>query len=308
MARRSQDLLARQNISNRKVFPLDLETNSRIFFVIHTRKYAPIQNAAEVFSNGQKGKNFNKGLISANYYYLPIPQQGIRDIFNMYYPTPLELGALGGSMESLSKFANDPSGQIASIVGDTLGVITKRVADAAVSAGGAQLGIGTQQAEGALELVTGIIENPNLALLFKGVQLRNHTFEWRFMPRSQDESRAIADLVRQLKSDALPSKEELIGDKKITSAFLLKYPHVAFFEIRGPSGDLITFNDAGSFITDIRVDYTGGGELAFFKNTLEPAEVILSIALTERRILTREDNDTSEKRSGANFNLSRVSI
>lgn len=49
------------------------------------------------------------------------------------------------------------------------------------------------------ELYTGTIQNPFLEVLFKGVRNRDMTFEFKFMPKNQDESRIVSEIIRRFK-------------------------------------------------------------------------------------------------------------
>lgn len=274
------------------VFPPELQKTSINFF-LNTREYKPISGSV---AKGNLQYNFVEPLINKNTYQLPLPQSGLDEVFNLDYANP-RLGALGGSMETIKTFLDDPTLGTASNLGiDAGAALVKRVLNAGSVAVLGQLGVGRDAAIAAQELLTGIVENPNLALAFKGIQLRNHVFSWKFLPRNKEESNTLKAMIKSLKSDSLPSStvSPLAQNDKQRGNFVLNYPCVAFFKFVGPMGqDLITFNKKGSFIKNIKVSYSGG-ELAFFKDTFEPSEILLSIELVERSIITREDHDNSD--------------
>lgn len=290
------------------IFPPDLEKNP-IRFMINTRDYRPVQSAIK---NASNLKFRADPLINKNKYVLPIPQQGLNEVFNMEY-APQAMGAIGGSMEIIKNTINNiGAGNYAGALTDAVKGAAENLSIKGLTALSTTIGnafnADPRQSLGAQEQLLGLIENPNLALLFKGIKLRNHVFSWKFLPRNKEESRLIKTLVTQLKSDALPPANQSalletardIGGIELPpsatgqSSFVLGYPCVAFIKIRGLNHDLITFNRHGCVISDIRVSYSEG-EVAFFKDSYEPAEINLSIQLQERSIVTREDHNTRIK-------------
>jgi hypothetical protein len=279
------------------IFPPDLE-KTPIRFMINTRQYLPVSQGA---------KTLTKDILkSRNNYILPIPQQGINDVFSMMYETQ-RMDAVGGVMNTLRQAVNDiQAGTVVgaadaakNIVRGAGEFLSQRAIDAVAKTVGQTVpGVSSGQVKGGIEQILGVVENPNFAALFKGVRLRSHNFQWKFLPRNLTESTLIGNLIRQLQADSLPSPSTLT-DKLINTAsngkvqskgsnFVLGYPDVAFLKIVGPSYDLITFNKDGCFISDIRVAYSDG-EVAFFKDKYHPSEISLSIQFQERTIVTKND-------------------
>ena len=293
------------------IFPPDLE-KTPVRFMINTRRFVPFSKTAKGVISGKSPSG--ETLTNKNYYILPIPQQGINDVFNMIYDTQ-SLGAVGGSMSTLQNAIRDINkGDFIQAGIDVarggLELLSQRgITQLAKTVGARATGVTLAQVQSGIEQLLGVVENPNFAALFKGVRLRNHNFQWKFLPRNLTESTLIGNLIRQLQADALPSTATLtdeaingtFGGGKTPptgwpggsvnskgSNFVLGYPDVAFLKIIGPSYDLITFNKDGSFISDIRVSYSEG-EVAFFKDKYHPSEVTLSIQFVERTIVTKND-------------------
>lgn len=293
------------------IFPPDLE-KTPVRFMINTRKFVPASKALK--DTARKGGPTGETLTNKNYYILPIPQQGINDVFNMIYDTQ-NMGAVGGSMTTIQNAIRDVNkGDYIQAVTDVIrggfDFLTQRGSTVLAKTVGAVIpGVTSGQVQGGIEQFLGVVENPNFAALFKGVRLRNHNFQWKFLPRNLTESTLIGNLIRQLQADSLPSTST-ITDEAINASFgggrsapeglpggtvnskgsnfVLGYPDVAFLKIVGPSYDLITFNRDGSFISDIRVSYSEG-EVAFFKDKYHPSEITLSIQFQERTIVTKND-------------------
>jgi len=255
-------------------FPKDIG-NSPNFFSIALMDYIPaVSMTANMYGGG-------------DYFHFPMPIKGLEDNFSIKYKDT-ELGAVGAVVSSYA------TGGLAGMVGTAIsGTLIKDLRDM-FSAGAASLGdkagANPQQSRAAASLASGRVDNPNLALLFQGVPLREHEFSWKFIPENAGESNQLMSIIRKLKSGALPSRE-------LSGNYALTYPKVAFCFLKGPTNDsVLTFNKQGMFITDIQVNYQGGSHAAFFQGTNNPVEIELKIKFRERGIVTSEDIST-----GANF-------
>lgn len=255
-------------------FPRDLARQS-VYFTINTRTYESLATTA-----ANQVRYLSSISASDNYYHLPLPISGLNERFGIEYNN-MELGAVGGTASAVKETFDNPE----SIVGNVLGaaqVFASTVARSAGAAAGDLVGRG-DQVRALTELGIGAVANPNIAVLFRGVSIREHTFSWRFIPRSIEESLNLKTMLNQLKRDSLP-KKAMNG----ASNFLLAYPDIAYVFIKGPASPIITFNPNGSFITNIDITYNGDNN-AFFKETNEPVDIGLRISFRERSILTSED-------------------
>jgi len=103
---------------------------------------------------------------------------------------------------------------------------------------------------------TGQVLNPNMELLFEGVNLRSFRFSFKLTPRSPDEAFEVKEIIRTLKKSMCPSID---GD------YYLKTPKI--FEILYMQGDnyhpfLHKFKQCA--LTDMSVNYTGEGTYATY--------------------------------------------
>jgi len=57
----------------------------------------------------------------------------------------------------------------------------------------------------------GAVANNNLGVVFKGANLRNHTFSWTLTPKDSDEQKSIEDIVFHIKQAAMPGKTDFFG-------------------------------------------------------------------------------------------------
>lgn len=132
----------------------------------------------------------------------------------------------------------------------------------------------------ALNLVTGNVPNPHMAVSFQGVNLKRYNFSWRMSPNNLIESKMIEQIILNLQSSSLPGRR----------TFLLDYPDVVKLDM-APAG---LFDFKPMVIDSVVVNYAPSGVPSFFKaegnsNKRYPTEVELSISLKEIDIHTSND-------------------
>lgn len=249
-------------------YPAELDSQPN-FFSINMREYSATLAA---------------GSVGGEYFHLPIPISGLEDKFNIKYNDSQALGAIGGVGSSIMDIAR--GGGLGGIAGAVVtGMLGMGLAG--TGAAGAALGdvVGAPKGAGeaSAQLLAGAVNNPNLAAVFKGVELRRHRFRWKMIAYDTGESAQIDKMVTKLKQKALPERME-------NGNFVLKYPHIAYLYMVGPKGNgLITFSEKGAFIENISVSYNGQSHPSFFAGTNSPVEVDLEISFIERSIVTAQD-------------------
>lgn len=230
-------------------------------------------------------------LVSGYNIHLPVPYSGLEDSFHIQYQeTPN--GRVGGLVQGIAQAIQDPStiagnakaGLISSLMGGlTVGAESFSAAVGQIAHGQAEPHVGIGQA---IQASFGKAINPNISVLFNGVGIRTHTFRWKLMARSQEDSTKIYAITKLLKAAALPSR---LDGNVVT----LDYPDVAFLSLNGPQGNgLITFAGWGAFIENVSVSYNGASHPAFFVGQNSPVEIDLMISFRERSIVTSEDIPT----------------
>ena len=135
-------------------------------------------------------------------------------------------------------------------------------------------------------LLSGQAINPFETMEFKGVKLKTHAFNWRLSPSSIDDSRALKDLIKEIKKNILPSYIGAAGPAALTHA-LLKYPKLVHISFLGINQDYY-YRLKPCMITGFDVRYNGGEQLNVFKGG-KPVVVELSLEMTEVQIHTSED-------------------
>jgi len=203
---------------------------------------------------------------------LPIPIRGFTDNTALKFDA-VELGPVIGGLLNSGSVTADRDGAI-SFAG-------RSVISSLAGIGSEFLHAGTAEAgRSAVSDLLGVADNPNLSLIFKGVELRKHSFTWRLIAKSPEENQQLSQIIFTMKQLALPSKGAS------GSAFSLGYPHLV--DVSFKPKNLIPMSQFGSFVTSINVDYSGDGHPSFFEDGA-PTIIDLTMNIEERFIMTTED-------------------
>ena len=201
----------------------------------------------------------------------------------------------GGGMEALKELASGTKESVGSLTSDnmTKSAINSIFASMAVNALG-----GNTSAAGILARQTGSILNPNMELLFGGVQLRSFSFSFDFAPRDENESIVIKRIIRAFKK-SLNAKNGSLDEK--SSGLFIKSPDV--FQLTYKTGGknhqfLHKFKPMA--LLNIGVNYTGAGTYATYDNTA-PVHTKIDLTFQELNPIYSEDYDTEEGLEGTGF-------
>jgi hypothetical protein len=147
--------------------------------------------------------------------------------------------------------------------------------------------------------VTRKVADPYMHVFFKGVGFRQHAFEFKMIPKSEDESRLIRNIIKEFKSNMLPSVPRTnlnraeTRDAAPSPTGYLNFPNefdISFF----PNGAIqnrhnqTLFKLSRSVLTNMSVDYNGSGIPVFFKRTGEPVQISMTLNFKETSIMTRQ--------------------
>ena len=133
--------------------------------------------------------------------------------------------------------------------------------------------------------------NPHLEVLFQGIEFRRFSFNYQFMPQSQDESDLVDNIIRAFKLYSAPEVDTS------TASRFFRYP--AEFDIKfyshGKENDYIN-KISTCVMTDINVNYTGSGAgWSGFrppdrndKNGSPPVKIDLRLSFLETDLLTKQ--------------------
>jgi hypothetical protein len=129
------------------------------------------------------------------------------------------------------------------------------------------------------ELNFGQTPNPYQALMFKGVQLKAHSFSFRLTPRTETESSTIKNIIKMFKKSMLPEKSQ--------NGYLFSYPDVCDIEFGSNKTNL--YKIGRSFLESMSVNYAPTGSPSFFKNSNEPVQVDITLNFKELSPVTRNE-------------------
>jgi len=150
-----------------------------------------------------------------------------------------------------------------------------------------------------LSRTTGQVLNPNLELLFSGVNLRGFDFQYDLSPRDSKESGVIKEIIRTLKR-AMAAKTRAASDAPGVGLFV-SAPDV--FEISYKSGGkdhpfLNRFKPCA--LTGMSVDYAGGGSYATYPDAT-PVNMVMSLSFKELNPIYEEDYDDGIGKDGVGY-------
>ena len=197
------------------------------------------------------------------------------------------LGGDGTLQEKLSAAGTSISDSVQKALGaaDITGnnarsLITKQLAASVVNTFGGNVSVNQ-----ILARQEGQIFNPNMELLFNGVNLRNFRFSFKMTPRSQQEAEQCKLIIRTFKMNMAPKVTSGRGGQSL----FLNTPNV--FQLRYKSGfrnHPFMHKFKQCFLTDISVNYTGEGVYATYENR-EPVSMIMDLTFKELEPIYDQD-------------------
>lgn len=165
------------------------------------------------------------------------------------------------------------------------GALTGEAARVAASQGANMLPGGIKAA---VQIGAQRIVNPNVKSLFRGVDIRQFTFQFKMIPTSKAEADAIDNIVRIFRKLSYPEAFDPTGTRE-DLPYALKFPHQ--FKIGFFLGNkrLRTQDIELCYLRNISTVYnaSGGG----YHADGSPTEIDLSLTFQETRTLTRADID-----------------
>ena len=172
------------------------------------------------------------------------------------------------------------------------GTIDESTKEAVLSAlAGAAIG------KGAGEMVsrsTGQVMNPNLEVIFKGVQTRSFGFTFAFSPRNMSEANQVKQIIRLFKQHSAAKGASGNG-------FFISSPDIFIFEyMKGGSAHPFLNIFKPMVINSIGMDYTGNGTYSTFHDGT-PSLMKMTLNLQELNPIYFEHYDSGEGTRGVGF-------
>ena len=154
----------------------------------------------------------------------------------------------------------------------------------------AGLGAISPEIGSAIEASKGRAINPHTTLMFDGVNLKTHTFNWELSPSTSEDSETLKKMNRFIKKKIHPTYDNPLADNdKSNTSFdrgLLTYPSVAQITFLGVDQDYF-FYMKPCMIREFSIDYTPNGQ-SILKGG-RPAFVNIQMTAVEQTIHTAAD-------------------
>lgn len=209
--------------------------------------------------------------------------------------------ALGGQLLSAT---TDAMGAATAMAGNAMGedgIDGEAIIDAFQSGVGVLKGVGgyalrgvasklTPQVAQAFGASVGNAMNPHQTLVFDGVDLKIHNFDWTFAPRNQAETDELATIINTIQYYIHPEyKSPLPNDVGIESIDrgLLDYPALLKVQLLGLNQKFVVNFNKFMMVQQFNVDYTSNG-LSLNRGG-NPAMVRCNMNVMETQIRTKDD-------------------
>ena len=228
-------------------------------------------------------------------------------IVDMYFPVTMQfndqaqydnapLGAFGAAVEGAMQ---NGGGALESVLGAfNDGIVSmfdaisgnKKLSEAALRIGLARVidkaSMLNSGVANALTLQNRTIINPNIRALFRGVGLREFTFQFKMIARSQVEAEVIRQIVQHFREEMYPGS--LFGDELGGAELGFKFPNVfqIQFNYNGvPNRNIPKIEYCYLRNVSTSINPTGGA----FRRDGQPNEVDLSLSFVEYKTLNKSD-------------------
>jgi len=191
---------------------------------------------------------------------------------------------LAGTLNAAgSTLAGAASKAIAGLDDKTRAVVSGAFVGSAVNLFGANVSLNDLTAR-----TDGVILNPNLELLFKGVDLRDFTFSFELTPRSRAESQEIKSIINTFKRRMAP-KTSISNASGGSKGIFIQSPDVFNIEFRrGGAKHPFLFSMKTCALTNIQVDYAGTGAYTTYEDST-PVKMRMSLSFRELNPIYAED-------------------
>jgi hypothetical protein len=237
------------------------------------------------------------------YIALPIPQSISDSTEVSWGPDPLDpLSAFGLSFGVAAVDRDKSAAAIISSAAGTLGkaLEDKKTKDLIIAAvAGRAYGAlgGNVDYKSIISRASGRVFNPNLELLFNGVNLRSFPFAFDFAPRNSAEARTVKGIIRTLKKSmtAKNSGESGAGGVFISAPDIFQLTYK-----RGPNSHPFLNKFKPMALTNMTVNYTGSNNYSTYADGT-PIHINVILQFTELNPVYNEDYDTEMGKEGVGF-------
>ena len=177
------------------------------------------------------------------------------------------LNQAGKDLQTASGNANIQDALVAAISGQAIGALG-----------------GNVSANSIIARATGQVLNPNLELLFNGVNLRVFPFTFEFFPRNRNEAVEVRNIIKALKYSMLPSKNGSEG-------VFISAPYIFQLEyMKGNKKHPFLNHFLPMALTNMSLSYTGSNTYSTFYDG-SPTHIKMDLVFKELNPIYKEDHD-----------------
>ena len=201
-----------------------------------------------------------------------------------------KLGEGGLDLENLGESAKNGVGSLANSAKEFAGALDENTREQILNYFGAKaVGIfgSNMSANSLTSRSSGQVLNPNMELLFKGVQLRTFPFSFSFTPRSRDESLVVKQIINVFKRSMAPKTST--AATSASKGIFIQSPDV--FELRFMRGGrphpfLYTMKPMA--LKNMNVNYSDTGAFITYEDST-PVKLSMNLSFTELNPIYAED-------------------
>lgn len=157
----------------------------------------------------------------------------------------------------------------------------------------AQMVTGEETMTDAINVSRGMVRQPHMEFMFKGVNTREFHFEFVFMPKDAHEAETIYNILATFKAHMHPNIHTSALDGHAGFNLFYSYPSefdIEFYSHNRPNQWLHKVSTCA--LTALAVDATGAGVQAFMRDTggrgSPPTQINVEMTFTELEVLTRD--------------------
>ena len=150
---------------------------------------------------------------------------------------------------------------------------------------------------GLISRATGQVLNPNLELLFSGVNLRSFSFDFDFTPRDSKESKVVKNIIRTFKIGMAPRT----GGTNEGAGLFISAPNVFILTYKSGKNDhpfLNVFKPCA--LVNMTTNYTGSGSYSTYSDST-PVHMKMNLGFTELNPIYYEDYVTVKGITGVGY-------
>jgi len=147
----------------------------------------------------------------------------------------------------------------------------------------------------------GVTLNPNLELLFNGPNLRTFSFNFRFTPRSKDESEEVREIIRVFKKNMAVQRSDSNLFLLTPNIFTLEYIYNAKGTNAGETHPYLNIFKPMA-MTNLNVNYTPDGSYMTYNSTGSLTQYDLQMSFGEIEPIYSDEYGDEDNSQGGDFN------